>query len=155
MTDSFTMRTATAGDICTIVSHRRAMFEEMGNADRAALDLMDEKFQDWVGEKFASGEYRHWFVLNEKGEIIAGAGLWLLEWPPVPTDASARRADVLNVYTEREYRRRGLARRLTTAILDWCRDNGIRTVILHASDTGRALYESLGFRSTNEMRTQL
>jgi hypothetical protein len=31
----------------------------------------------------------------------------------------------------------------------------VETVILHASDEGRALYEALGFRGTNEMRVSL
>ncbi|MBI3742580.1 MAG: GNAT family N-acetyltransferase, partial [Chloroflexi bacterium] len=52
-------------------------------------------------------------------------------------------------------RRKRLARKLTTTILDWCRANNIRTVILHASDDGRALYESLGFKPTNEMRLEI
>jgi hypothetical protein len=39
--------------------------------------------------------------------------------------------------------------------LGWCRDNGIRAVILHASNEGRALYEALGFKSTNEMRLEI
>jgi len=37
----------------------------------------------------------------------------------------------------------------------WCRDQGLRSVFLHASDFGRPLYEDLGFRQTNEMRLSL
>jgi hypothetical protein len=40
-------------------------------------------------------------------------------------------------------------------ILDWCRENGVDTIILHASAEGRSLYESLGFQATNEMRLRL
>jgi len=155
MTESFAIRTATAADISTVVAHRRAMFEEMGYTDRAALDVMDEKFKTWVAEKIASIEYRHWFATNAAGAIVAGAGLWVMEWPAHPIDQSGRRGNILNVYTHRDYRRRGLAKRLTTLILDWCRENKIQTVILHASDTGRPLYESFGFHATNEMRIQL
>ena len=62
---------------------------------------------------------------------------------------------IVNVYTEPAYRRRGLARRLMIAMLDWLRQQGYGTVSLHASDYGRPLYESLGFKVTNEMRLQL
>ena len=65
------------------------------------------------------------------------------------------RGNILNVYTERPFRRQGIARRLMHIALDWCRANGIRAVILHASDDGQKLYEQLGFRSTNEMRILL
>jgi GNAT superfamily N-acetyltransferase len=52
-------------------------------------------------------------------------------------------------------RRLGLARLLMETALEWCRNNGIRAVILHSSDDGRPLYQSLGFRPTNEMRLVL
>jgi GNAT superfamily N-acetyltransferase len=41
------------------------------------------------------------------------------------------------------------------AILQWCRDRGIRRLTLHASGEGRPLYERFGFRPTNEMRLEL
>jgi GNAT superfamily N-acetyltransferase len=62
---------------------------------------------------------------------------------------------VLNVYTEPQHRRQGLARKLMLVVLDWCRANRVRPVILHSSDEGRPLYESLGFRPTSEMRLPL
>jgi hypothetical protein len=37
-------------------------------------------------------------------------------------------------------------------ILGWLREQGFRSVSLHASDDGRHLYEELGFKATNEMR---
>ncbi len=68
--------------------------------------------------------------------------------------SSNRRGNILNVYTEPEFRRRGLARRLTQAAMDWGKANGVDCVILHGSGDGRALYEPLGFEPTNEMRIQ-
>jgi GNAT superfamily N-acetyltransferase len=59
---------------------------------------------------------------------------------------------ILNVYTEREFRRRGVARQVMLAILAWIKAYGLRGVNLHASEEGRALYEKLGFEQTNEMR---
>ena len=59
------------------------------------------------------------------------------------------------VIVDPAWRRRGLARRLMEAALVWCGEHGIRAVILHSSDDGRALYEKLGFQPTNEMRLLL
>jgi GNAT superfamily N-acetyltransferase len=97
------------------------------------------------------GEYRTWLVAVD-GEVVAGVGLWLLDWPPGPTDASCRRAFVYNVYTRPDYRRRRLARRLMAEVIDWCQAQHLTELYLHASDEGRALYESLGFEPTTEMR---
>ena len=49
----------------------------------------------------------------------------------------------------------GLARSLMAKAIEWCRANGVSTVILHASNEGRVLYESMGFAPTNEMRIVL
>ncbi len=69
--------------------------------------------------------------------------------------SSPRLGNIVNVYTEPEFRRRGLARRLVQVALDWCKDNRIDVVILHASDEGRPLYETMGFKAGNEMRFRL
>ena len=102
-----------------------------------------------------AGEYLSWFAIAEDGAVAAGAGLWLMDWPAHMRGLSARRGNILNVYTVPEFRRRGLARRLMEAELGWCRVNGIDLVILHASSEGRALYESLGFQASDEMRIKL
>ncbi len=62
---------------------------------------------------------------------------------------------ILNVYTEAEFRRQGVARQVMHAILDWIKARGMRSVNLHSSKEGRALYESMGFEPTNEMRLWL
>jgi GNAT superfamily N-acetyltransferase len=69
----------------------------------------------------------------------------------MPGDLTNRRARVMDVYTAPEYRRQGLSRKLMIALLDWCRENGILTADLNASADGQGLYESLGFKTTNEM----
>ncbi|HEU5348090.1 MAG TPA: GNAT family N-acetyltransferase [Ktedonobacterales bacterium] len=50
-----------------------------------------------------------------------------------------------NVVVRSDYRRRGLARMLMRAALDWQRETGVRTVWLDATIDGRTLYRSLGF----------
>lgn len=76
-------------------------------------------------------------------------------WPPNPKDSCTERAVILNVYTEPEFRKRGLARAIMLTILDWVKQQGFRGVNLHASVEGRPLYEKLGFEATNEMRLRL
>jgi len=152
--DGISLRRATIHDAGTIANHRRLMFRDMGYSDEARLDSMMSKFLPWVEAKIASDEYLAWLAVQEN-EIVAGAGLWLMDWPPHMVGSSRRRGNVLNVYTEPVFRRRGLARHLIESALEWCRENKIDVVILHATPEGRALYESLGFQASNEMRIKL
>src|SRR5260221_4644320 len=96
----FTLRSATPADLAIITKQRHAMFEQMGYRNRAELDLTDAKFQEWVEPKLESGNYRGWFLQDEQGRIVAGAGLWIMEWVPHALDQSTQRGNILNVYCE-------------------------------------------------------
>jgi ribosomal protein S18 acetylase RimI-like enzyme len=144
--------TIAESDLEAIVHHRRAMFRDMGYADESALDAMSDRFRPWLRRKMEAGEYLAWFALAPDSSIASGLGLWLMDWPPHMVAAGRWRGNILNVYTEPAYRRQGMARALMQIALDWCAANQLDIVILHSSDEGRGLYESLGFESTNEMR---
>src|SRR5947209_6555917 len=144
----FEIRPATLADAETIVHHRRAMFSDMGYSDSAALHAMSASFLPWLTTRMAAGDYLAWIACAEDGRVAGGLGLWLMDWPPHMVGAGPRRGNILNVYTEPEFRRRGIARSLMDVALAWCREHGTGTVILHASDDGRPLYDSLGFRPT-------
>jgi len=102
-------------------------------------------------EALGDGSYRGWLAMSD-GDIVGGGGVLLCSWPASPKDPLLLRPIILNVYTEPEFRGRGVARRIMNAILDWLRDQEFASVSLHASDAGRHLYEGLGFVATNEMR---
>jgi len=153
--EGFTLRRASTADLDTLVEHRASMFRDMGHNDEAVLRAMSAKFRAWLRDHMNAGDYHAWLVTAPDGSVAAGAGLWLMDWPPHIVGKSQRRGNILNVYTNAAFRRRGLARELMDAILAWCRENAFDTIILHASPEGRPLYEKLGFKATNEMRLQL
>ena len=147
----FETRTATTADAALITAHRRAMFEAMGGSDSAALDAMCRNCEPWLVRMIGNGKYLGW-ITNDQNRPVASAGLLILDWPPHPFDpAGDNRAYLLNVYVELEYRRRGLARALLDSCLAEARRRHTRVVSLHASEEGRPLYETLGFKASNEM----
>jgi GNAT superfamily N-acetyltransferase len=152
--EGYAVRRASADDIDTLVAHRRAMFFDMGYRDETALDSMATKFCPWLLSKMNCGEYLAWLAIAPNQSIAAGTGLWLMDWPPHMI-GNRPRGNIVNVYTALEFRRRGLARELVKVAMQWCRSNEVDTVILHASQDARGLYESMGFAGTNEMRIQL
>ena len=155
MNDEIRLREAGPDDLPVILDHRKAMFKDMGLTNEAGLDAMAAGSEAFLVQALADGRYRGWLAELPEGDVVAGGGLLIAPWLTHPQDPEPRRGEILNIYTEPAYRRRGLARRLMQVMIDWCRDQGFPWITLHASEDGRALYESLGFRPTNEMRLLL
>jgi len=144
-------RTVTAADAAIVTAHRRAMFAAMGRTQESILDAMIRNFEPWVNRMIVEGKYAGWITADD-GRPIASAGLLVLDWPPHPLDpACEHRGYMLNVFVEPEYRKRGLAHALVDLCLTEAHRRGLRVVALHSSDAARPVYESFGFRTTNEM----
>ena len=149
----YIIREATLKDTLTLVRQRRVMFvEATGAGDTEALDAMDIAYKKYVEKALPAGNFKAWLTENKEGEIVAGGGLSICEQPPRPQDDTLRYAYVHSIYTEPSHRRRGLARATLSTIVQWCRENNLKTVTLHAVDVSRPLYESVGFKPTTEMR---
>ncbi len=144
-------RLAVAADAPLITRHRSRMFVDAGRRDDQVLQTMSETHEPWVAKAIVDGRYVGWLTEDE-GQVVAGAGLLLLDWPPHPLDPrSAVRGYLCNVYVEPSHRRRKLASNLIELALAEARRRGIRVVALHSTEEGRRLYEANGFRPTNEM----
>ena len=78
-----------------------------------------------------------WFVIADGGNIVSVAG----------AISYGSFCWIGLVATDPGYRRRGLAARLSAHLVDWGRERGCKTVALDASDTGRPVYERLGFQA--------
>jgi len=150
------IRRAGIEDLNELVHHRRAMFEEMGQRDIAVLDAVAKTSRDYFDQALRARTYVAWLAEQSRDRrVVAGGGVVVAPWPGFPGEQRPERAWILNLYTEPEVRRQGIAKRLLAVIIAWCRSRGYNTVSLHASPAGRPLYEALGFEQTNEMRLKL
>jgi GNAT superfamily N-acetyltransferase len=150
-----TIRAATIVDIPALVRHRRMMWWDTGRRNEAALELMEMAAGEYFTSAVADGSYRGFLAVVADGEVVGGGGIVISQWPGMLGQRMPLRAMILNLYVEREYRRQGIARALMQVMIAWCCEHDFTNVGLHASDEGRALYEKLGFRPTNEMRLEL
>ena len=149
------IRRAGPKDLEHILHHRLAMFEEIGFRDKSTLDDVKEVSRKYFNEALRAGTYVAWLAEDTNGQVVGGGGIAVAAWPGYPGEAQAKRAWILNMYTEPAARRCGVASRLMETMTAWCRREGYGAVALHASTAGRPLYESMGFQQTNEMSLKL
>ena len=81
--------------------------------------------------------------------------MWLQQVQPRPHRASMVQPYLLSMYTEPDFRRRGVASMVVKEAIRWCRKKGYEVLMLHASEMGRRVYSKLGFKRTWEMRLDL
>ena len=148
------IRQATQTDIPEILRQRRAMYEDMGYKDAAAILEMLSTCEPYLKAAVANGSFQGWLAL-ERNRIAGGGAVLISPWPSHPYDLECRRATILNLYVYPEFRRRGVARELMRTMIAWCREREFAAVYLHSSKYGRPLYEALGFEPTTEMRLKL
>lgn len=138
-----TLRRATTADAEDLTRLRGLMHLSMGAASlpdewRLACEV---SFRRRLGEPdFVA------FGVEEAGRLVSCGVGWLEEHLPSPGQFDGRRGHIASMSTEDEWKRRGYARLVFTGLMDWFGTQGIPRVDLRATEDGRGLYESFGFR---------
>src|SRR4029077_17702409 len=155
---AFQIRRATVRDSDIIAWHRARMFQDMGDVSADAFEILRAKAQTRLEQWIDNGNYIGWLATpaDEPEMIVAGAGVQLQPILPRPLDISTigegRQGTIVNVFTEPQWRQRGIAGLLIKEIIIWSKNERIDRLTLHASEEGRSIYEKLGFIASNEMR---
>ena len=156
--DTFHIRRATAQDADIISWHRARMFQDMGDVSGDAFEILRAKARIRLEQWIDNRNYIGWLATpaDEPETIVAGAGIQLQPILPRPLDVSTigegRQGTIVNVFTEPQWRKRGIAGLLIKEIIAWSKNEQIDRLTLHASNQGRSIYERLGFTESNELR---
>jgi ribosomal protein S18 acetylase RimI-like enzyme len=82
---------------------------------------------------------------NTAGQLVATGAGTIARRLPGPSNPDVQVGYIQWVSTDPKWRRLGLARSITTALLEWFQARGVRSVELHATADTENLYRSLGF----------
>lgn len=109
----------------------------------------------WIEERLSNDRIVGFVVRTVDGQVAGSCCLWIREEQPRPTSPRLEVPYLMSMYTEKRFRRKGVARQVVRSAIAWCKEHGYERVILHASKEGKSLYEALGFEPTTEMRLKL
>jgi len=151
------IRKLTIADIDLLIKLRiDFMLDEESEFSEQGLHAMEAKCKDYFVSAFETDSLIA-LVAEESGEILSTAFMTLTERPPRCAFTHYRTGTVYNVLTYEKHRRKGIATKVLTALLDEAMVIGISTVDLLATTDGEGLYHKLGFWSINctPMRIEL
>jgi GNAT superfamily N-acetyltransferase len=153
------IRDASVDDVAALARHRAEMFRDMGQLRDESYDALVRASAEYFARTIPIGEYVAWVASPAAAPdtIVGGAGVQLRPMLPRPDETAPElvlgpEGLVVNVFTERPWRRCGVAELLMRQLLAWADARRLARLVLHASPEGRRLYEMLGFVTTNEMR---
>ncbi|MCI6919104.1 MAG: GNAT family N-acetyltransferase [Lachnospiraceae bacterium] len=110
---------------------------------RENIDLAPE-LKDYYIRHMADGTFVSWLALDAN-KIIATSGMSFVEKPPYFGCPSGRIGLLSSMYTDPDYRRKGIARELLARVIKDAQEYGCGTVQITASDMGVKLYSDFGF----------
>lgn len=148
----FRVSNAGLDDLDLLVAHRLNMWRDIHPEFGVKVDESEDLTRKWIREKLSSGKLIGFIAKAVDGRIAGSGCVWIREEQPRPNNPRQVQPYLMSMYTEREFRRKGVAKLIVKRALDWCRKHDHERIILHASHEGRALYEAFGFEPTTEMR---
>lgn len=134
-------RIASSADIQEL-TEIRALFlaEEFGEGDFSEeKTVLPDYFSRHLGNDLTV------FVADDGGRIAAAVFLMISEKPANPRFPRGMTGTVMNVFTRREYRRRGIAGALMKMLIEYAENAQLDIIELKASESGYPLYKKLGF----------
>jgi GNAT superfamily N-acetyltransferase len=151
----FELTYATVDNVEILVKHRLSMFNDMYPELANEIRASEEKTRQWLLEKLSEGSLVGFIVRNEDGQAAGSGCLWIKKEQPNPTHLRLEAPYLLSMFTEKRFRKKGVARLIVKTAIAWSREHGYDRINLHATDVGKPLYAEFGFRPTNEMILKL
>ena len=149
------VRPAGVRDLDALVHQRRAMWKALGVRNNELHEKGDRVYKRWARARLRNHQFMAWVVKSDDGRMAGGGCVWLQPVQPRPHRASMVQPYLLSMFTEPDFRRRGVALMVVKEAIKWCRKNKYERLMLHASEMGRRVYSQLGFKRTWEMRLDL
>ncbi len=125
----------------TFIQMRITQLREEGAKEE--IDLAPA-LRDYYDRHMADGTFVSWLAFDGE-KIIGTSGMSFVEKPPYFGCPSGKMGLLSSMYTDPEYRRRGIAKELLDRVVKEARNYGCGTVQITASDMGVKLYAAYGF----------
>ena len=142
---SVTYRKLIENDLDTFIEMRINQLREEGAKED--IDLRPA-LKDYYTRHMTDDTFVSWLALDGE-KIIGTSGMSIVEKPPYFGCPSGKIGLLSSMFTDKAYRRQGIARELLSRVVDEARERGCGTAQITASDMGVLLYTNFGFTKNN------
>lgn len=145
------IRKATDADIDALIKSRcRTMREVCSIGENYEFSA---EFMEATKQYFLHGDGTTALAIDDSTgapQTVGNATLCYTNMLPTFSHPGGKRAHLMNVHVEKEFRRKGIARRMIELLVDEAKERGVTEISLDATDDGRKLYEAIGWHKNSE-----
>ena len=135
----------TEKELDTFIDMRINQLREEGAKEE--IDLVPA-LRNYYNRHMADGTFVSWLAFD--GDVIIGtSGMSFVEKPPYFGCSSGRIGLLSSMFTNPNYRRKGIAKELLSRVINDAKEYGCGTIQITASDMGVKLYTDFGFVHNN------
>ncbi len=136
---------ATKEDINELIRLRLAyMKDDFGSVTDRERTAMETQLPDYFDRKLGTELIA--FVAKDGDKVVSVAYLHIIEMPANSLLLNGLYGEVLNVYTEPEYRGKGICTKLMNNLVEYGKKAGLGRIDLSATDDGYPIYAKIGFK---------
>lgn len=135
----------TEKELDTFIEMRIDQLREEGTKED--IDLRPS-LKDYYTRHMADDTFVSWIAVDGE-KIIGTSGMSIVEKPPYFGCPSGKIGLLSSMFTDKSYRRQGIARVLLSRVVNEAKVRGCGTVQITASDMGVLLYTNFGFTKNN------
>lgn len=132
----------TEDELDIFINMRIQQLREEGATEE--IDLVTP-LKEYYNKHMADGTFISWLALDG-GTIIGTSGMSFIERPPIFGCPSGKMGILSSMFTNPNYRRKGIARELLARVVNEAKEYGCGSVQITASDMGVKLYSAFGFK---------
>lgn len=145
-----TYKKATIDDI-DVLTETRIEVLRAANKLSDDVDMSEVKKQsyDYYEKALCNGTHIAYLIFDESCFVGAG-GVSFFQVMPTYHNPSGKKAYIMNMYTNPDYRRQGIAYKTLDMLVKDAKSMGITDISLEATAMGRPLYEKYGFIKVND-----
>ena len=141
------IRTATKDDIEDLINVRLEMLRIVNNLSDS------ETFETTLIEEsrnyFLNGNQTTVIAIDED-KVVGCATISYINIMPTFDHPTGNRAHLMNVYTNKNYRRQGIAKQMVSKLIEEAKTKGVTEISLDATEAGYPLYKNIGFTENKE-----